>query len=103
MLENDHDEVSIPGVDRRDFLRGTALAAVPLVLGASGAVRAAGGEQKLPPLIVREKEPENLEFPFSALNQSIIPNDRFYVRNHFAVPKLDLKTWKLKVEGAVKK
>src|SRR5262245_47449481 len=96
-----------PGMHRRDFLRGSALATVPLVLGAgggsSGQARAAGGDPpKIPPLIVREKEPENLEFPFPSLSQSIIPTDRFYVRNHFAVPKVDVKTWRLRVEGAVK-
>src|SRR5205085_11683955 len=94
--------------DRRDFLRGSALATVPLVLGASGGfsgqAHAAGGDPpKIPPLIVREKEPENLEFPFSSLSQSIISTDRFYVRNHFAAPKVDVKTWRLRVEGAVKK
>src|SRR5580765_6568805 len=50
-------------------------------------------------LITREKEPENLEFPFAALNQFVTDNDPFYVRSHFPVPKIDVATWRLKIEG----
>jgi DMSO/TMAO reductase YedYZ molybdopterin-dependent catalytic subunit len=32
----------------------------------------------------------------------LTPNERFYIRNHFPMPKLDAGTWRLKVEGAVK-
>ena len=44
-------------------------------------------------LIVRDRNPENLEFPFSALNSFITSNEQFFVRSHFAVPKLDLDGW----------
>jgi DMSO/TMAO reductase YedYZ molybdopterin-dependent catalytic subunit len=54
-------------------------------------------------LIIRELEPENLEFPFSSLNSAITPNEQFFVRSHFPVPKLDLKSWKLQVEGQVER
>jgi len=54
-------------------------------------------------LIVLEASPANLEFPFTSLNGPITPNDRFYVRSHFATPKLDARTWRLRVEGAVEK
>jgi DMSO/TMAO reductase YedYZ molybdopterin-dependent catalytic subunit len=54
-------------------------------------------------LIVREREPENLEFPFSALSSSLTPNEQFFVRSHFSVPKMDAKTWRLKVEGEVER
>jgi DMSO/TMAO reductase YedYZ molybdopterin-dependent catalytic subunit len=50
-------------------------------------------------LIIREKEPENLEFPFSALSSAITPNEQFFVRSHFPVPKADPQTWKIKIEG----
>lgn len=52
-------------------------------------------------LVIREKEPENLEFPFENLRGFITNNDQFYVRSHFKVPTVDVKTWRLKVEGAV--
>lgn len=50
-------------------------------------------------LVIREKDPENLEFLFSALSSSLIPKEQFFVRSHFPVPTADLKTWRLKVEG----
>ena len=61
-------------------------------------------EKDTPPftgLVVRDREPENLEFPFSSLSSTIIPNEQFFVRSHFPVPKIDVCTWRLKVEGLV--
>ncbi len=54
-------------------------------------------------MIIRQKEPENLEFPFDSLNSFLTPNDRFYIRSHHPVPKLSADTWKLRVEGTVNK
>jgi len=54
-------------------------------------------------MIVREKQPVNLEMPFGTLDGFITPNDRFYVRCHFPIPQIDAKTWRLKVEGEVEK
>jgi DMSO/TMAO reductase YedYZ molybdopterin-dependent catalytic subunit len=51
-------------------------------------------------LVMREREPQNLESDFSSL-AAITPNERFYVRSHFAVPALEAKSWNLRVEGAV--
>src|SRR5438477_801088 len=94
---------------RREFLRGALAASAPLVYGAAGS-EIRGGEPakdqvpaRAPGLILREKEPENLEFPFSGLDTFITSNEKFYIRNHFAVPQLDVKSWRLKVEGAVEK
>lgn len=52
-------------------------------------------------MIIREKEPANLEMPFGELDGFITPNDQFYIRSHFPVPKADLATWRLRVEGAI--
>lgn len=52
-------------------------------------------------LIIREKDPENLEFPFSSLNSFVTPNEQFFIRSHFAVPKLNPRSWRLKIEGLV--
>jgi len=54
-----------------------------------------------PGLILRDKDPENLEFPFSSLNSFITPNEQFFVRSHFAVPNVDLQSWRLEIEGLV--
>jgi DMSO/TMAO reductase YedYZ molybdopterin-dependent catalytic subunit len=52
-------------------------------------------------MIIREKEPANLEMPFGELDSWITPNDQFYIRAHFPVPAIDLAQWRLKIEGAV--
>src|SRR5437899_1707607 len=52
-------------------------------------------------MITREKEPPNLEMPFSALDGFVTPSERFYVRCHFPIPKINERDWRLKVEGKV--
>lgn len=52
-------------------------------------------------MIIREKEPENLEMPFGLLRGWITPNELFYIRSHFPVPQIDLQRWRLKIEGAI--
>jgi DMSO/TMAO reductase YedYZ molybdopterin-dependent catalytic subunit len=85
---------------RRDVLRGAVVAAAFPRAG-PGLGRSRAGEPSSPGLIVREREPENLEFPFSTLDGPITPNERFYVRSHFRRPRIDPATWRLKVAGAV--
>ena len=52
-------------------------------------------------MIIREKEPANLEMPLEALDAFLTPSEQFYIRSHFPVPPADLTTWRLKIEGAV--
>jgi DMSO/TMAO reductase YedYZ molybdopterin-dependent catalytic subunit len=96
---------------RRKFLR--SLSAVPLALAAPGL--AFGGdpqpdkpaeseaEKSSGKLIVRQKDPANLEMPFASLKGFVTPNDLFYVRNHFAVPRLDPREWRLELAGEVER
>jgi DMSO/TMAO reductase YedYZ molybdopterin-dependent catalytic subunit len=99
-----------PAIGRRTFLRGVA-ATLPLACARRGSLIAAPPTDETKPsaggeaggLIVREKEPANLEMPFRTLDSFLTPNERFYVRNHFAAPKLDARSWRLKVEGAVER
>jgi DMSO/TMAO reductase YedYZ molybdopterin-dependent catalytic subunit len=86
---------------RRAFLgRAAALSALPLL----GGVHLVGAEETpAAKLITRLKDPLNLEFPFASLDAFLTPTELFYVRNHYAVPKLDAKTFRLEVKGAVKK
>jgi hypothetical protein len=44
-----------------------------------------------PGLIVRQKSPPNVEFPFASLSEWLIPADLFFVRNHFPSPNLDAR------------
>lgn len=54
-----------------------------------------------PRRIVRSEEPLNLESPFESLDGFITPNERFYVRTHFPVPKIDQTKWRLSIFGEV--
>jgi DMSO/TMAO reductase YedYZ molybdopterin-dependent catalytic subunit len=65
-------------------------------------VKSADNEIELPKgLIVREKEPLNLEMPFSGLSSFITPNESFYVRCHFPIPEIAPEDWRLQVDGEV--
>ncbi|MDQ3117209.1 MAG: sulfite oxidase [Verrucomicrobiota bacterium] len=52
-------------------------------------------------MIIREKDPANLEMPFGELEGFLTPNEQFYIRSHFPVPETDLATWRLRIEGKV--
>ncbi len=88
-------------IGRRAFLAGAAL--LPLVGRLDAADEPPKEGRAFPGMIVRQKNPDNIEFPFSALDGFITPNEHFYVRTHFEVPKIEAKGWRLKIEGAVGK
>lgn len=52
-------------------------------------------------MIIRSAQPEVIEYPFSELRTMITPTEKFYVRDHFPRPELNLDTWRLRIEGAV--
>jgi DMSO/TMAO reductase YedYZ molybdopterin-dependent catalytic subunit len=53
-------------------------------------------------LVVRSADPLNCETPLPALTGGLlVPNARFYIRNHFGVPHLDPASWRLEVGGLV--
>jgi len=55
-------------------------------------------------LLLRRADPLNCETPFPALTGgAVMPNERFYVRNHFAIPDLDPASWRLDVGGLVER
>src|SRR5215468_8099482 len=53
-------------------------------------------------LITRQKEPTNLETPFDQVDSFLTPTELFYIRSHFPTPKLDLASYRLHVDGAVR-
>jgi DMSO/TMAO reductase YedYZ molybdopterin-dependent catalytic subunit/rhodanese-related sulfurtransferase/glyoxylase-like metal-dependent hydrolase (beta-lactamase superfamily II) len=55
-------------------------------------------------LIVHRVDPLNCETSIAALVGGVVmPNARFYVRNHFTTPTLDPSTWRLAVSGLVER
>jgi hypothetical protein len=53
-------------------------------------------------LIIRQKEPPNLETPFDQFDSFLTPTELFYIRSHFPAPKLDLASYQLRIDGAVR-
>ena len=87
------------GEARREFL-GRIAAGAPF-LGLAASNMRLGAQSPSSAMIMREREPENLEFPFASLDGPITPNELFYVRSHFAVPQVNAASHRLRVEGAV--
>lgn len=52
--------------------------------------------------VVIQQDPYNAETPLEALWADFTPTESFFVRCHFGIPLLDLKTWHLEVEGGVR-
>ena len=50
-------------------------------------------------MIVRSARPEDLEMRLDGFSTWITPVDRFFVRSHHYVPKVDLASWRLTVDG----
>jgi DMSO/TMAO reductase YedYZ molybdopterin-dependent catalytic subunit len=53
-------------------------------------------------LIIRQKDPNNLEMPFDQLGDFITPSEVFYIRSHFPAPELDPLAYRLSIKGAVR-
>src|SRR6266480_411322 len=53
-------------------------------------------------LIIRQKEPRNLESPFDQIESYLTPTELFYIRSHFPIPGLDRATYQLRIDGAVR-
>src|SRR5882762_10661705 len=54
-------------------------------------------------LIIRQKEPKNLEAPFDRIDSYLTPTELFYIRSHFPTPVLDRASYRLRIDGAVRR
>jgi DMSO/TMAO reductase YedYZ molybdopterin-dependent catalytic subunit len=54
-------------------------------------------------LIIRQKEPRNLESPFDQIDSYLTPTELFYIRSHFPIPNLDRASYQLGIDGAVRR
>jgi sulfite oxidase len=52
-------------------------------------------------MIVRSTRPEDLEMPPEGFADFITPIEHFFVRSHVNIPKVDLASWRLKIDGHV--
>ena len=53
-------------------------------------------------LVIRQKEPKNLETPFGRVDSFVTPMELFYIRSHFPIPPLDVASYRLEIDGAVR-
>ena len=53
-------------------------------------------------MVIRQREPRNLETPFDRVSSYLTPSTLFYIRSHFPTPVLDLASYRLVIDGAVR-
>jgi DMSO/TMAO reductase YedYZ molybdopterin-dependent catalytic subunit len=88
-------------LDRRQFLKSSFSSAVAagFWMKAPRLAFAAGKAE----LLRMTERPPNYESVRSTFTTRITPIERFYLRNHFDLPHVDAKTWRLNVRGLVEK
>src|SRR5207248_3423032 len=52
---------------------------------------------------IASSEPRNRSFPLDGIEGSITPADLLFVRDHFGEPELSLSSWRLRIEGRVRR
>src|SRR5438094_378969 len=53
-----------------------------------GRIQSSRQEQISMGLIIRQREPKNLETPFAQVDSFLTPSELFYIRSHFPTPHL---------------
>src|SRR2546421_5451992 len=53
-------------------------------------------------LIIRQQEPSNLETPLDQVDSYLTPTALFYIRSHYPTPRLELASYQLRIDGAVR-
>ena len=86
-------------MNRRAFLESSLAGAAAFWLESPRLARAQGKEE----LIRMTERPPNYESVRSTFTTRITPVERFYLRNHFDIPAVDAKAWRLNIRGLVEK
>jgi len=81
-------------MSRRRLLAGAAAALLPRFVQAAD-------QADQSRMIVRSPRPLDLEMPLDGFTDWITPIDRFFVRSHTYIPKVNLTEWTLKIDGVV--
>ncbi len=95
------------GLSRRRFLQVVGAGGALAALGVSSVARGQG--QAPPPSLVAKPTPADLFYDFGGNKEMrweamyqrgyLTPNELFFIRNHTRTPRVDMATWRLKVEG----
>src|SRR5258708_27683109 len=88
-------------LDRRRFLKSSlaGAAAAAWWLKVPSLARAKGRDE----LIRMTERPLNYESVRSTFTTRVTPVERFYLRNHFDIPKVEVASWRLNLHGLVEK
>lgn len=96
------------GVSRRRFFQMLAAAGALAALNARSQPKAWSAETAPTPVI--KPTPKELFIDFGSNKEMrwenmyergyLVPNELFFVRNHTRTPKVDVKTWRLRIEGS---
>ncbi len=89
-------ESSLFSFNRRRFF--SLLAAL-----GSGSLPTGAAETAKQGMIVRSVRPLDLEMPLDGFSTWITPIERFFVRSHHYIPKVELQEWRLDIQGEVQK
>src|SRR5216683_7849571 len=84
-------------IDRRRFVQSSLAGAAACWLNVPSLARAKGRDE----LIRMTERPLNYESVRSTFTTRLTPVDRFYLRNHFDLPVVDVQAWRLRVHGLV--
>jgi len=91
------------GLDRRRFLLGGAAGAAALTASGGALAQAAAQTQKFnvkpTPAEIFIDHGINQETRLETLRGYLTPASHFFIRSHAATPIVDVKTWRLKIEG----
>jgi sulfite oxidase len=71
--------------------------------GILGVQMSSGELEALCELNVRSQDPLCASAPLSCLDDELTPTRRFFIRNHFAIPRLESSSWALSIWGEVQK
>jgi DMSO/TMAO reductase YedYZ molybdopterin-dependent catalytic subunit len=98
------DRLDMSGVpSRRALLKLGAAIGTGAVLHrlAAAEALAQASEGRDARLIVRSARPVDLETPVALLDEFITPVEAFFVRSHMLAPQVDLRSWRLAIDGEV--
>src|SRR5438067_2747786 len=84
---------------RRRFLESSVAGAVAFWLEVPKLAQA----KESPQLLRLTERPLNYESVRATFTSRITPTERFYLRNHFDLPTVDVQAWRLNVHGLVEK
>src|SRR5579859_1466388 len=109
LLAHGHDAVNLTGGMCAWAAAGLPVVTEATAVGGTGATVVSGAEAAVRRarehgMVVHRADPLNCETSMPALIGGVVmPNARFYVRNHFDAPEIDASTWRLEVTGLVER